>query len=157
MSSETHAGDALSAMFFQPSRFVSNGRAYIPENWPGLELSIDILASLASDAGTSGYIATLFVNLMETNARAIFLPHVARVATAWCTAYGADSNFWVEKNFGFRLCAWLERVLNEDDTADLHVTPILGDLLRCLDVLIRTGVAQAREIEERISGDRSHQ
>jgi hypothetical protein len=71
---------------------------------------------------------------------------------AWCSAYGADTNFWSEKEIGARACSWLSRAL----TRDAGRTPIDADvaqtLMKSLDVLIRSGVAQAREIEDLLRG-----
>jgi hypothetical protein len=60
MRSEWHAGDALRVMFYQASGIQAAGRPYIPDNWPQLDASMATLTSLAVDAATSGYIATLF-------------------------------------------------------------------------------------------------
>jgi len=100
-------------------------------------------------AATSGYIATLFLNLIDSSPRAALLPFVVEALQVWCAAYGADRNFWAEKGFGSRVCAWLDRTY----CVDAEATTLLGmkdHLLKYLDVLIRSGVAQAREIEQRI-------
>jgi len=71
--------------------------------------------------------------------------------SSWCSAYGVDANFWSEKAVGTRVCGWLERTFNEDGPAPETVTHIRAELVKCLDVLIRSGVAQAKQIEERIT------
>ena len=73
-------------------------------------------------------------------------------ATGWCSAYGVDSNFWSEKEIGSRVCAWLDRTFTADSASAGVLPGVAEDLLKCLDTLIRSGVAQAREIEERIAG-----
>ena len=59
-TSETHAGDALNAMFYQPHRIANRGQPSIPDNWEGLDSNMPTLVRLAVSAATSGYIATLF-------------------------------------------------------------------------------------------------
>ena len=148
-TSETHAGDALCAMFYQPSRFASRGAPSIPDNWSGLDESMPILTALVTGAPSSGYLATLFLNLVESSPRAALLPFVVQATTAWCSAYGVDTNFWSERGIGSRVCAWLDRTFTADPTSPGVLHGITGDLMNCLDILVRSGVAQAREIEEK--------
>jgi len=65
-TSETHAGDALNAMFYKPHRFANHGRPSIPDNWNGLDATMPTLAALVTEAPSSGYLATLFLNLVES-------------------------------------------------------------------------------------------
>jgi hypothetical protein len=150
-TSESHAGDALNAMFYQPPRFANNGRPSIPDNWDGLDGTIPTLTELVTGAPSSGYLATLFLNLVEPSPRAALLPFVIKATAAWCSAYGVDTNFWSEKDIGGRLCAWLDRTFTADSSS-LGVFPdVAEDLIKCLDILIQSGVAQARQLEEQIA------
>ena len=55
--------------------------------------------------------------------------------------------------FGRRVCAWLDRALTPGhSTCSGVLRGVAEDLMKCLDILIQSGVAQAREIEERIVG-----
>jgi hypothetical protein len=150
--SETHAGDAMTAMFFQPHRIGGSSRPSISDNWIGLDGVMPALTTLVVGAPSSGYIATLFLNLVETSPRAALLRFVVQAMSGWCSAYGVDTNFWSEKEIGGRVCAWLDRTLTTDPASTAVIPSIVDELMRCLDVLIRSGVAQAREIEDRISG-----
>jgi hypothetical protein len=150
-TSETHAGDALNAMFYQPPRFANHGRPSIPEDWNGLDVTMPLLTSLVVGAPSSGYLATLFLNLVESSPRAALLPFVVQAATAWCSAYGPDTNFWCEKDIGGRVCAWLDRTFVADPVSADALPAVAEDLLKCLDILIQAGVAQAHGIEERIA------
>jgi hypothetical protein len=150
--SETHTGDAMTAMFFQPHRMMGSSRPSIPDNWIGLDGAMPVLTSLVVGARSSGYVAVLFLNLVETSPRAALLPFVVQAMSAWCSTYGTDTNFWSEKEVGSRVCAWLDRTLTTDPGSTAVVPSIVDELTRCLDVLIRSGVAQAREIEDRIGG-----
>jgi hypothetical protein len=151
-TSETHAGDALNAMFYQPHRLANRGRPSIPDSWNGLDATMPALTGLVTSAPSSGYIATLFLNLVESSPRAALLAYVVQATAGWCSAYGVDTNFWSEKEVGGRVCAWLDRTFTGDPTSASVIPGIADDLMKCLDILIRSGVAQAREIEERIDG-----
>jgi hypothetical protein len=152
MTSETHAGDALNAMFYQPHRFANRGQPSIPANWEGLNPNMPVLVSLVVSTATSGYTAGLFLNLIDSSPRAALLPFVIEALQAWCAAYGTDRNFWAEKGFGGRVCAWLDRTFSTDATSAIALPIVKDDLLKCLDVLVRSGVAQARAIEQQIAG-----
>ena len=151
-TSETHAGDALNAMFYQPSRFANNGRPSIPDNWDGLDVTMPTLVELVTGAPSSGYRATLILNLLESSPRIALLPFVVQAMTAWCSAYSVDTNFWSEKDIGGRLCAWLDRTIIADSIPANVPPKVAEDLLKSLDILIRSGVAQARAVEEQITG-----
>ena len=148
---ETHAGDAVTAMFYQPSPFMNRGQPSVPGNWDGLDATVGILTDLAVGALTSGYIAVLYLNLIGASPRAALLPYVVKAATAWCSGYGSDTNFWSERDIGHRLCAWLDTTMANDPIAAIRISEVRDDLLRCLDILIQSGVSQASEIEVRIS------
>ena len=109
------------------------------------------LTALVTGAPTSGYIATLFLNLVDSAPCVALLPFVVKATTAWCSAYGVDTNFWSEKDIGGRVCAWLDRTFTADSISEGVLPGVAEDLMKCLDILIRSGVAQAREIEERIT------
>ncbi len=149
-TSETHAGDALNAMFYHPPRFASVNRPYIPTGWKNLRQTMPTLTALVVDAPASGYLADRFLGLIESSHDSAFLPSVAQVARAWGSAYGADSNFWSERNIGGRVCDWLEQTLTADPAAPPAVAAVAEGLMRCLDVMVRSGVAQAQVIEEKI-------
>jgi hypothetical protein len=151
LTSESHAGDALNGMFYQAHRLANRGRPSIPDNWDGLGSNMPTLVRLVTSASTSGYIATLFLNLVESSPSAALLRFVVQATTAWCTAYGVDTNFWSVKEFGGRVCAWLDQTFTADSTSATVLAGVEEDLLKCLDVLIRSGVAQARQIEDRIA------
>jgi hypothetical protein len=80
-------------MFYQPPRYVLGGRPAVPDNWAGLDATMSTLTGLVVGAPSSGYLATLFLNLAECSPRAALIPFVVREMTAWCVAYGVDRNF----------------------------------------------------------------
>jgi hypothetical protein len=149
-TSETHAGDALTAMYYQPPAFMNFGQTSLPAKWAGLDATIVTLTELAAGAPTSGYIAKLFLNVIKTSPRGVLLPFVVAAATAWSNAYGTDINFWSERDVGGRLCSWIERTIDEDPTSVSKIAEVRDALFECLDGLVRSGVAQASEVENRI-------
>lgn len=149
-TSEAHAGDALTAIYYQPPAFMNFGQASLPAKWDGLDATMGTLTELAVGAPTSGYIAELFLNLIKTSPRGALLPFVVAAATAWGKAYGTDINFWSERDVGGRLCSWFERTIDEDPTCVSTIAGGRDALFKCLDGLIQSGVAQASEVENRI-------
>lgn len=149
-TSETHAGDALNAMFYQPSRWANNGHT-IPANWRGLQETMATLTDLAVGAPTSGYLASLFLNLAESSHDKALVPFVVQATAAWCGVYGIDRNFWAEKNIGSRVCTWFDVLLTKDASAYDVVKNAADELFKCLDVLVQSGVAHARVLEDKIS------
>jgi hypothetical protein len=148
---ESHAGDTWTAMFYQPPFFMSSGRTILPSNWPGLDMTVKILTDLVTGAPTSGAMAVLFLNLLDTSPRAALIPFAVEAASAWTTAYATDTNFWSERDIGSRLCSWLGRTISEDSASPEKIEDVRGPLFKCLDVLVRSGVSQASEIEGRIT------
>src|ERR1019366_6344333 len=61
------------------------------DNWNGLDATMPTLTALVTEAPSSGNLATLFLNLVESSPRAALLPFVVQATTAWCSAYGVDS------------------------------------------------------------------
>jgi hypothetical protein len=75
-SVETHLLDALLAMFYQPSRWANHGRPHIPQRWNGLVDTMPTLTALVTEASASGYLAYMFLNLVESFACAALMPYV---------------------------------------------------------------------------------
>lgn len=152
---ESHAGDMWTAIFYQPPFFMSRGETILPANWAALDKTIRILTDLVTGAPTSGCMAVLFLNLLDTSPRAALIPFAVQAASAWTGAYGADTHFWSERDIGPRLCSWLGRTISEDAASAAKINEVRDPLFKCLDILIRSGVSQANEIESRITAMRA--
>jgi hypothetical protein len=150
-TAETHLGDALNAMFYQPARFMHAGRAHIPERWDGLLEAMPVLTPLVTSVPQSGYLAVVFLTLMESSPRAALLPAMVEAASSWCKVHDAGANFWNEHQVGHRICEWIDRTLSDDAGAASVLAKVRDDLGKCLDVLVRSGIASARALEARIS------
>ena len=150
---EVHLGDALTALFYQPARFMHAGRPHIPEHWDGLFDVMHILTPIVTSAPQSGYLAVLFLTLIESNPSPAFLPAVVAITSAWCEVHPVGANFWTnEHQLGHRICEWITRALDDEVAAAPILHQVRDDLGRCLDVLVRSGIASARTLEGRLSG-----
>ena len=144
-SAETHLGDALHAMFYQPSQFMRARRAHILERWDGVLQTMPVLTPLVTSASQSGYLAVVFLTLMESYPSAALLPAMTEVTSA--------TNFWNEHQVGHRICEWIDRALSDGDDDANVLAHVRDDLGRCLDVLVRSGIASGRPLEARIAAD----
>lgn len=145
-TTESHAADALTAMYFQRAGILPSRRPSVPDNWAGLDAVMPTLTGLVTGAASSGYLAALFLELIETSPRPALLPYLVEALGAWCSAYGLDTSFWVSHDIGGRACRWLKRVFSEISGL---IDPIQQrDLLDSLDTLVQAGVTSAREVEE---------
>jgi hypothetical protein len=83
------------------------------------------------------------------------LPCMVEAVSAWRTIHKVGDNFWNEHEIGNRICEWVERVLSNDPEAGNVLPQVHDELSRCLDVLVRSGIAAARALENRLA-DGSH-
>jgi hypothetical protein len=155
-TAETHLGDALHALFYQPARFIRAGRPHIPNRWNGLLETTPILTPLVTSVPRSGYLAVVFLTLIESYPCAAFLPAMVEAASAWRGVHDVGANFWSEHQVGHRICEWIERTLADDPDAPAALVSVRDDLGKCLDVLVRSGIASARTLEARIADDSLH-
>ena len=152
-TAETHLADALNAMFYQSPRFMNLGRADLPDRWDGLLETMPVLTPMVTSFPQSGYLAVVFLTVMESSPRAAFLPHMVEAVSAWRKIHAAGANFWNEHQVGNRICEWIERTLNGDPDAANVLLRVRDELSKCLDVLVRSGVAPARALEGRLADD----
>jgi hypothetical protein len=144
-TAETHLAGALNAMFYQRPGFMNPGRADLPDRWDGLVETVPVLTPIVTSFPQSGYLAVVFLTLMESSPRAAFLPHMVEAVSAWRKIHAAGANFWNEHQVGNRICEWIEGTLSDDDAANV-LPQVRDELSKCLDVLVRSGVAPARAL-----------
>jgi hypothetical protein len=150
-TSESHLADLLSAFFYHPANLTLSNRPSFPLGWGGISETMGTLTDLVIAAPTSGYLATALLNVLDAARRPELLPFVVKVLSAWGSAYGVNTNFWLERDIGPRVCAWLDQILVAASTATIG-TDVRAELSQCLDVMIRSGVGQARGIEAKLEG-----
>jgi len=149
---EIHLGRALCAMFFHTPRMgVADPRPYLPPRCQRLPEFMPALVRVVGAAPLSGYVTDLFLGLIATYPTASLLRGLVQAASAWATAFGADPEFWLEEQFGHRICAWVDQVLSNDAKAFGDTPELRDELIRCLDFMISAGVTQAHDLEMRIT------
>jgi hypothetical protein len=73
-------------------------------------------------------------------ATASLMRGLVQAASVRATAFGADPEFWLEKQFGHRICAWVDQVLSNDAKAFGDTPELRDELIRCLDFMISAGM-----------------
>ena len=149
LSTETHAASAYKALFFLNTSPITSPTAIIPQHWPELIIVMPAITKLLKDAPGSGYLASLFMSLVETATGRELLPHVIGVADSWCAQHGTNATFWLRNNMGVRLVEWLDLALQVDGRK--LPTEIVKSLQASLSVMARAGVAGIALLEARIS------
>jgi hypothetical protein len=149
-TAETHLADALTAFFYQPSRWTNSALPHVPARWNGLGETISTLTSLVVSAPNSGYLAVVFLRLVESYPGALLMPYVIQAAVAWCKQHPAGSAFWTEHQIGYRVCAWIDRALTEDSEAAKVLNGLRYEVENCLDILVRSAIPSARALEARL-------
>ncbi len=151
-TAEHHLGDALHALFYQPASFVRT-RPHVPDSWNGLLENTPILMPLLVSFPQSGYLAVVFLTLMETYPCPTLLPAMVQACSAWRRVHAVGAHFWNnEHRVGHRICEWINRAMDDEFAGAENFAELRDDLSQCLDVLVRSGIASARDLEARLSG-----
>jgi hypothetical protein len=131
-----------------------------PPPYPPKEFAsvMPTLTALVTDAPTSGYLAVLFLDIIELSPTLVLLPYVLEAIMAWCKAYDDDTSFWGSNDVGARVCAWLTKVLSTGGSSLTDQRQ--SDLSAALDILVRAGITSARALEDnlidKMSDPRAH-
>lgn len=147
-SCEMHLGDAFCAMFYQGRRGFSLGPPPPPRPPSSFAAVMPTLTALVVGAPTSGYIAVLFLELIELAPIVELSPLVLEAAAAWSTTYGDDTSFWGNNDIGARVCAWFTKAIAGGDLGLSNAQQ--ARLRETLDVMVRAGVTSARPLEDLI-------
>jgi hypothetical protein len=150
LSTESHAAGAYKALFFLTQNWFVSTKPIIPANWPGLPDVAPALTSLITGAPGSGYLASIFMTLLETSPSRLLVPSFTRALAAWCTSHDTSHSFWLGNGLGSRVVDWLESALNEQDGPRVSQSDI-DSLLTSLAVLVRVGVTSAPDLEVRLT------
>lgn len=144
-----HLADLVSAFFYHRTNLQMSNRPSFQSGWAGITQTFPTLVDLIVAAPTSGYLATAFLDVLESAFLPDILPHVARALTAWGTAYGVDTAFWQYRNVGPRACSWLDKVLTSHAAAASDAA-LQSTLSAILDIMVRSGVGEASQIERKL-------
>ncbi len=107
------------------------------------------ITSLLRKARGSGYLASLFMSLVETSTDRELLTHVVELVKCWCVQHGTNAAFWLGNNMGVRLVEWLDLALQVDGRK--LSTEIVKSLVASLSIMARAGVTGIALLEARIS------
>lgn len=151
LSTESHAASAYKALFFLTPGYFKPSKAIVPADWPGLAEVMPALTSFVTGAPGSGYLASVFLSLIEVSPRRTLVPFMVRAMTAWCEKYDASDTFWLGNGMGGRVIDWLDQALSDDTGKVSLATSDIDTLLASLSILVRAGVARATDLEVRLS------
>ncbi|WP_258187846.1 hypothetical protein [Trinickia symbiotica] len=147
---EIHLGGAVAAMFMGQHEIGQGPRCYVlPPGAARAGLLLPMLTLLTEQAAGSMFVAVAFLGLLEVEPKANRLNFIARAATAWWRAQGADAEFWIDHAIGRRLCSWIDKAV-----LDAPVSPTVLDsteLAAIVDILVQSGSPLARALDERLA------
>ena len=147
-SIETRIGPAIAALFFNDYGIGQSPRCYLPPVCiDRLTPFLPVLAKLV-ERGPSLFVALVTLNILEIFPRPTHLPFLVEAAKNWLDSYPEDSEFWVARGIGHRVCVLIAQIQKLERAA---LGTVRSDLDRVLVSLVSLGVAQARRLEESIS------
>lgn len=137
------------------SRFVFNDYSnFQPPNCYLTPIGIDRLAPflplLAEFAEEAQFLLAVIVllNLLEVAPRAEHVPVIVAAGKGWLAAHPDDRDFWIDHDFGRRLCSLMDAIRSHDPTPFRPGQPSRKDIDALLSNLVRVGVAEAHRLEE---------
>lgn len=147
---EVHLGPALATILFndyvmtQTSSYLNASaltrfHQFVPQ-------MTDFLAS-----SPSYFVAIFAMNTIEEMPDQSLLPMLAVGVQTWLKAFPGDTDLWIERRLGRRVCAWLETIHASSPDAFAPLKPIRAEVDDLLSALIREGVPEARQLENSLS------
>jgi hypothetical protein len=145
LSVEMHLAPALATLCFNDKGF-RQSKCYLPASF--IERADVFLPSLEAfvKVCTSPYLAIMYLNFMEVAPRAEQVPFVAACAAAWLDRFPDSDRFWIEWEFGQRICSVLVTIFQEAPEA--FSDSIMPEIERVLSKLVSLGTPHAHELEE---------
>lgn len=137
---EMRLGPAVAVLFFSDHEIGKGPKCYLlPPALDRAKGTVPILRQLAVE-GPSYFVAAAFLNFCEALPGAAGSEDVLLVAAAWLDAFPNDRRFWVEADYGQRLCAVVAKGL----VSPRGISTQLDELVdRVASVLIGLGVPEA--------------
>jgi hypothetical protein len=145
LSVEMHLGPALATLCFNVEGF-RQSKCYLPPSY--IERADVFLPSLEAFVRgcTSPYLALRYLNFMEVAPRAEQVRFVAACAGAWLDRFPDSDRFWIEWEFGQRICSVLVTIFQ--DAPETFSEAIMPEIERVLSKLVSLGAPHAYELEE---------
>lgn len=147
---EVHLGPALATILFndyvmtQTSSYLNVSalkrfHQFVPQ-------MTDFLAS-----SPSYFVAIFAMNTIEKMPDQSLLPMLTVGVQTWLKAFPGDTDLWIERRLGRRVCAWLETIYASSPDAFAPLKRIRAEIDSLLSALVRAGVPEARQLEDKLS------
>jgi len=147
---EIHLGPAVAVVLFNDYGHFQPAKCYLkPKGVERLTPFLPLLEEVAGK-GTFLLVAISLLNLIETAPSAGHLPLIVGAGLSWATTISDDKEFWVDHGVGRRLCALIEAILTLDSKLFQSQQALRRDADNLLAALVRMGVAEAYQLEDKL-------
>ena len=152
MSIETHLGEAVAKFFL--NEMGSAPRCYLlPIGVDRLDPFIPVLEQLVA-SGPSLFVALFALNLVEVSPRPTHLVFMVTAAEAWLAKYPDDTEFWVNRGIGKRLCALIDNIHGQQQSLlGYQDRALRGRVDVLLAALVGLGVPEAVRLEQTLAAN----
>ena len=145
-SAEIHISGAVSTFYFNDSGGFMPSKCYLtPAAIPRITPFLGTLETLALDCRCP-LIGSVALNLIEVAPSVEHFNFLLSIGTAWVETYDSEVRFWIEYQFGKRICTLIETILKVGMPASGQARHDLLD--RLLGHLVRLGIPEARRAED---------
>jgi hypothetical protein len=147
---EIHLGPAVAVVFFNDYAHFQPAKCYLKSK--GVERLTPFLPLLqeVAEKGTFLLVAISLLNLLEAAPSSAHLTLVVGAGLSWAKSISDDKEFWVDHGIGRRLCALIEAILALDSKLLQSEQPLKRDVDGLLGTLVRLGVAEAYQLEDKL-------
>ncbi|MBZ5565002.1 MAG: ATP-binding protein [Acidobacteriia bacterium] len=145
----THLARALAVLLFNDYSYVfSPSKCYLLER--GVDRLPPFLPPLQelAESGPFLFMATTLLNLLEVSPRPAHLPLTCAASKSWLAAHADDSEFWIGRAIGRRVCSVIEATLTLAPNSFAPDQPGRREIDDVLGKWIRLGVAEAHRLEK---------
>ena len=144
-SAEMHISAVVATLFFNdPGNFIPAKCYLVPGAIPRVEPFLTVLARVAEDC-RAPLLGLFTLNLIEISPSQQHLGFLVSLASGWLETYEDNVEFWIEYQFGKRLCALFSRILTTGDFAlERNLFPAID---RLLGHLVKLGLFEAHQTE----------
>jgi hypothetical protein len=146
LSVEMPLASALATLCFNDQGGLTPSKCYLPAAF--IERADPFLPSLEDflRGCTSPFVAIMYLNFMEVAPRAEHASFVATCAGIWLDRFPESDQFWIEWEFGRRICSVLISIFQ--DSPEAFSDSIMPEIERVLSKLVSLGAPHAYELEQ---------
>ena len=144
---ERHIGPTIATLFFNDHGYFQPTRCYLfNAAIDRLDPFLPALKALI-EKGPSFFVALVGLNLFEVSPRPLHLPLIVEAALVWLRTYPDSVPFWIDSDFGRRVCSIIDIIRQGQPGLLAPTTPLRADVDQLLASLVRIGVAAAARLE----------